>query len=294
MTLQALRYFIAAAQQRNFTRAAEQLFISQPALSKAIAELEAEMNCTLFIRGKRSVSLTPEGEALYHEAVFLLNRADALPIRIQRTNNLPPISVGYYIYGHLDIIRKKLEPLALNMPLGLEIEPIYDSSPSYIIEQLQKQTLDIAILTDMQLPDIPPHEKVFLQHCWVCAVVPRSSRFYDRNTLSLAELGQEKFILYHEEYSMLNQRLKEACLQAGFQMEIAGTANRVPEMICQASQKGAIGFCHSATGYAPPTDIHFIPIEDLANGFDLWAVRLTGVPNPRMDQLFALLRNVVS
>lgn len=64
MTLQRLRYFIAAAQQRNFTRAAEQCFISQPALSRAIAELEEEMGCVLFIRGKRSVSLTREDSAL--------------------------------------------------------------------------------------------------------------------------------------------------------------------------------------------------------------------------------------
>ncbi|MET8796116.1 LysR family transcriptional regulator [Nocardia sp. NPDC004568] len=63
-----LRYFAAVAEQLNFTRAAESLFVSQPALSKQIRALERQLGAPLFDRDGRSVRLTPVGEALLPHA----------------------------------------------------------------------------------------------------------------------------------------------------------------------------------------------------------------------------------
>ena len=61
MTLQTLEYFIAVAQYRNFTKAAEACHVTQPALSRAIRTLEEELGCSLLIRAGRTAALTPEG-----------------------------------------------------------------------------------------------------------------------------------------------------------------------------------------------------------------------------------------
>ncbi|MEU8900007.1 LysR substrate-binding domain-containing protein [Nocardia sp. NPDC048505] len=68
-----LRYFVAVADQLNFTRAAESLFISQPALSKQIRMLEKHLSAPLFVRDGRSVALTPVGEALLPQARRVLD-----------------------------------------------------------------------------------------------------------------------------------------------------------------------------------------------------------------------------
>ena len=59
-----LKYFLVVAQEENITRAAEILHVSQPALSKQMMQLENELGATLFIRGKRSLTLTEEGRFL--------------------------------------------------------------------------------------------------------------------------------------------------------------------------------------------------------------------------------------
>ena len=68
MTLNELRYIVAVAQERNFRRAAEKSFISQPALSLAIQKLEEELGVQFFERGKSEVSVTPLGAQIVEQA----------------------------------------------------------------------------------------------------------------------------------------------------------------------------------------------------------------------------------
>jgi DNA-binding transcriptional LysR family regulator len=72
-----LRYFVAVAEELNFTRAAERLFVSQPALSKQIRQLEKELKTPVFVRTKREVSLTPAGHALLPVARKILEKWQA-------------------------------------------------------------------------------------------------------------------------------------------------------------------------------------------------------------------------
>lgn len=73
-----LKYFLVAAQEENITKAAEILHVSQPALSKQIMQLEEELGAKLFIRGKRSLTLTEEGR-------FLRGRAQEIVALTEKT-----------------------------------------------------------------------------------------------------------------------------------------------------------------------------------------------------------------
>lgn len=84
MDLKQLQYFLAVAEQLNFTQAAERLYISQPALSQRIAELEQELGVRLLQRTKRRVTLTAAGESMVGICRDILNRVDAIPNMLQK------------------------------------------------------------------------------------------------------------------------------------------------------------------------------------------------------------------
>ncbi|MGI8896172.1 MAG: LysR family transcriptional regulator, partial [Casimicrobiaceae bacterium] len=68
MTFNELRYLVAVAQERNFGRAAQKCFVSQPALSVAIQKLEEELGAVLLERGKTEVTVTPVGGRIVEQA----------------------------------------------------------------------------------------------------------------------------------------------------------------------------------------------------------------------------------
>ena len=82
MLFRQLEYFVAVAQERHFARAAEKCYVSQPALSAAIAKLERELNVTLINRGHAFEGLTPEGERLVVWAKRILAEHDAFKAEV--------------------------------------------------------------------------------------------------------------------------------------------------------------------------------------------------------------------
>ena len=76
MELRVLRYFLAVAREENITAAAESLHVTQPTLSKQLMDLEVQLGKTLFLRGKRKITLTEEGMFLRKRAQEIVDLAD--------------------------------------------------------------------------------------------------------------------------------------------------------------------------------------------------------------------------
>ncbi|MFF1478952.1 LysR family transcriptional regulator [Streptomyces sp. NPDC058301] len=86
LDLRKLRYFVAVAEHRHFGRAAQELFIAQPVLSRQIRAFEQELGCSLFARTTRSVELTPAGQRLYDEASRITTVVDVALRRVHEAD----------------------------------------------------------------------------------------------------------------------------------------------------------------------------------------------------------------
>ncbi|MEU2657220.1 LysR substrate-binding domain-containing protein [Streptomyces sp. NPDC007325] len=94
MELRTLRYFVAVAEELHFGRAAARLRMSQPPLSRAIKQLEADLGTLLLERSPAGVTLTPPGAMLLNEAKALLDRADQVRVRVAAAAGASVLTVG--------------------------------------------------------------------------------------------------------------------------------------------------------------------------------------------------------
>lgn len=92
--LRTLRYFVAVAEELHFGRAATRLHMSQPPLSRAIKQLEADVGALLFARSPTGVTLTPVGTVLLDEARALLDHAERVRVRVSGAAGAATITVG--------------------------------------------------------------------------------------------------------------------------------------------------------------------------------------------------------
>src|SRR5258706_1334488 len=95
MELRQLRYFVAVAEEKNITRAAEKIFLSQPALSRQIKALEDEIGQLLLERSAHSFRLTPVGETFLPKSRDLLQQADRLSRSVRMVNPRKRLRIGH-------------------------------------------------------------------------------------------------------------------------------------------------------------------------------------------------------
>jgi DNA-binding transcriptional LysR family regulator len=141
LDVRTLRYFVAVAEELNFTRAAERLFVAQQAISRDIRKLERRLGTTLFDRTTRRVSLTPDGERLLVEARELLAVHDRIV-----GSRLPagrPVHVDLMSDGRLTGPRF-LQALRTAAP-SLEFRGRYGGAMGASMRRLEAGELDIAI-----------------------------------------------------------------------------------------------------------------------------------------------------
>ncbi|OYX14544.1 MAG: hypothetical protein B7Z15_03590 [Rhizobiales bacterium 32-66-8] len=112
MELRQLKYFVAVARERNFTRAAQTLNIAQPPLSRQIQQLEQEAGALLIERGTRPVRLTEAGRLFYEQAVQILDRTEQMLVMTRRlgASAQTRVTIGFVastLYGYLpEVIRR--------------------------------------------------------------------------------------------------------------------------------------------------------------------------------------------
>lgn len=198
MDVRQLKYFVAVANTRNFTRAAEQLHIAQPPLSRQIQLLEEELGVQLLLRNSRPVRLTEAGRMFYEQAVQIINRMDQLKTTTRQLGQAhrQTLSIGFVastLYGGLPLLVRQLRQLYPELDVQLVEMPSMQQ-----VTALKTGRIDLGF-GRIRSTDTGVTRTVLREERLVLAVPPDAPLAADTAPVSLQALHGEKLIVYPKE-----------------------------------------------------------------------------------------------
>lgn len=217
MSLTELKFIVAVAQERNFRRAAEKCFVTQPALSLAIKKLEVALGVILFERSRTDVSATEIGQKIVEQASKVLEEvarikqlADLGKNQLMGTLKIGLIhSIGPYLLPEIIPILRKTAP---DMPLEVE-----ENLTANLETQLRNGVIDAAIVA---LPfNVPGLQHRVLYDEEFDVVVPNQHHWATRSHIRPEELSDEKVLLLNSGHCFSNQ-VTQACPELSRKGEI--------------------------------------------------------------------------
>ncbi|OAJ57926.1 LysR family transcriptional regulator [Paraburkholderia ginsengiterrae] len=194
MELRHLRYFVAVAEEQNFTRAAERLHIAQPPLSRQIQQLEEMLGVQLFERGSRPLKLSDTGRFFYSHAVQLLAQTAELESMTKRVGKIErSMSIGYVgstLYGMLPKIIRRFRDQNPAVELTL-----HDLSTMDQIKALKEGRIDVGF-GRIRHEDPSVRRIVLREERMIVALPVGHSLTLSKSALSLHDLLAETLIIF--------------------------------------------------------------------------------------------------
>lgn len=213
MELHQLRYFLAVARARNFSRAAEQCRVAQPSLSQQIMKLEDELGERLFERTKREVSLTPAGEVFRGHAERVLDEVELAGDSVREVKGVLrgrvalgalPTVAPYYLPG-------RLKTFAAAHP-GVEVV-VHEDTTEQLVRAVLAKEIDVALVSlPVERAGLVAEE--FFDEALLVAL-PAAHPLAAKRKLMLDDLEAEAFILMKEGHCLAGQAL-QFCRLNGF------------------------------------------------------------------------------
>jgi DNA-binding transcriptional LysR family regulator len=271
MELRQLAYFVAVAEERNFTRAAQRIPIAQPAISQQIHRLEAELGERLFLRHRRGITLTPAGQALLPHARATLGAAEGGREAVAALSGL---LTGRLTVGHVHPLpdRRFLRLLGAFHRTHPRIElTLLEDQTDTLLAALAAGQLHAALIGlgryDRPPPDV---ESLLVAREPVLVAVHPTHPLAGRGQVPLRALREEPMVTLTRA-SKLRSTLEAACQAAGFAPRIAAETSDLGVLVELAAERLGVAV---------------LPASGLAGAAELVQLRLT---HPTLDRRLLLV-----
>lgn len=195
MDLRHIRYFVAVATTRNFTRAAEQMHIAQPPFSRQIQQLEDELGVQLIQRNSRPVRLTEAGRLFYEQSLQVLQRVEQMKSAARQVglNQRQSISIAYVastLYGGLPMLVRMFRKRYPDVDVHL-----VDMGSIQQIQELRSGRIDLGF-GRIRTNDTSVARTVLREEKLVLAIAPGTPLAADTGRIRLPELTGQRLIVY--------------------------------------------------------------------------------------------------
>ena len=262
MELRHLRYFVAVAEELNFTRAAERLGIGQPPLSLQIRQLEEDLGTQLFRRKARGVELTAAGKLLLEEARIILRQVERAETGVRRRARgetghvILGSSGGTYFHPLIPAI---IREFSVQYP-----EVVLKAQASYtalLLARLRAGQIDAAFVRPLVDDSEGLALHLLVNEPWVM-VVPRDHPLAKKSSAPLQSFANEPFILYPRELNPeYYDRVIAACRDAGFEPRLGQQAPQILPVIPMVAAGLGVSIVPESTRQILPDGVAYLAIE---------------------------------
>ncbi|GAB3940943.1 LysR family transcriptional regulator [Corynebacterium tapiri] len=293
MEIQQLRTFIAVAEELHFGRAAEQLHMAQPPVSRTIKQLERELGVTLFNRSTRSVELTPAAEALLPRARDIiaathLAKRETIAASKGERGSVSVAYAGTSTHLLMGILSRELR--AAHPDIRLKLRNQQFAQPA--LARVLAGEVDVSLGRWDFVPEAL--ESRILQKEDLVLAVPATHALADQDGVHIAQLEDEPFVsLPHHEGSVLGDRLRRLSFNAGFEPHVV---QRVPDSsTAMALVSAEVGCSLTVSSVAKNTQdehIRFLQVRDHSRPIYLRMAWRPESANPALGSVLELARQV--
>ncbi len=292
MNLRQLRYLVAVADERHFTRAAAREHVAQPALSQQIRSLEAELGVTLVERTTRKVAMTQAGEVLVARARRALAELDAAHAEL---HSLAGVQAGRLSVGALHT----MGPVDLSLLLARFHERypaieliVREQSSEELAAMLRDDEIDLAFLSVTERIQSHGLELHHLVSEELVAVLPLQHPLAARDGVALSELAGDPFISFRTG-SRLRELLNSAAADVGFEPRIALESNESRRIRSLVSRGLGVAILPRSDAAGPGAPVAVTPLVEPALTRDVTlASRAKRRHSPAAQAFLALTREV--
>jgi DNA-binding transcriptional LysR family regulator len=262
MELRHLRYFVAVAEALNFTKAAIQLRLAQPSLTRQIHNLEEEIGVRLLNRTKSRVALTEEGRSFLADARRVLALADDSVLAVQRLSRgeTGQLNIGYLASFNFDLLPKSLKSFRENFPHV--ILNLFDLNPAEQFRALDARKIDLGFIgtrpaqasKDLQWESLARHKAV--------AILPVRHPLSRKKQVRLVDLKPMFFVGMSEKtHPGFREWLNETCRPAGFAPRILQDAEVEPALMTFVAEGFGVSIAREQIKNVPHPGVAFRPLH---------------------------------
>lgn len=191
-----LQSFVTICDCKNITEAARRLYITQPALSRRIRELEEELGVALFVRRSKGIEITEAGTRLYQDAVRLLDQRQDFSIKARRLQNSQVGTVRFAAapdMPHIPVLRA-VSAMARDYP---DVTQIFKTDlPNEYPYMLSTNQLDVILCEKGEVVDLPDVHYEVMYKSPLSIFVGKGHKFWPRERVSWEDLSGETLLLH--------------------------------------------------------------------------------------------------